>query len=105
MWSFYQPYRIIKWINREEFTERNRCPTHLFSRNYLLAGLISGPYPERISYRLTGMGAQTNVPKKQKVKFLTLTSLFVKRKFNETHKDFSISYPYNNNRGKAIFSF
>ena len=38
-------------------------------------------------------------------KLLTLTSLVVKRKFNETHKDFNINYPYNNKCGKAIFSF
>ena len=42
------------------------------------------------------MGAQKNVPKKQKVKWFTLTCLFVKRKFNETYKNFSINYPYNN---------
>ena len=42
------------------------------------------------------MGAQKNVPKKQKVKLLTLTCLFVKAKFKETHKDFSPNYPYNN---------
>ena len=63
------------------------------------------PYPVRISYRLIGMGAQKNVPKKQKDKLLTLTCLFIKRKFKETHKDFSIIYPYNNKYGKTIFSF
>ena len=39
------------------------------------------------------MGAQKNVPKKQNVKLLALTCLFGKRKFNETHNDFSINYP------------
>ena len=48
---------------------------------------------------------QKNVPKKQKFKLLTLACLFLKRKFNETHKDFSINYPYNNKCGKTIFSF
>ena len=43
------------------------------------------------SYRLTGMGTQKNVLKKQKVQLLILTCLFVKRKFNKTHKDFSIN--------------
>ena len=65
----------------------------------------AGPYPERISYHLTGMGAQKYVPKKHKVKLLILTCLFVERKFNETHKGFSINYPYNNKCGKAIFNF
>ena len=41
-------------------------------------------YSERISYRLTGMGAQKNIPKKQKVRLLKLTCLFLKRKFNQT---------------------
>ena len=66
---------------------------------------FSGLYPEQISYWLTSMSVQKNVPKKQKVKLLTLTCLFVKRKFKETHKDFSINYPYNNKCGKTIFSF
>ena len=66
---------------------------------------LTGSYPERISYWLTGMGALKNVPKKQKFELLGLTSLFVKRKFNETHKDFSINYPYNSKCGKTIFSF
>ena len=56
-------------------------------------------------YWLAGMGTQKNVPKKQKVKLLTVTCLFVKRKFNETHKDFSINYPYNNKFRIMIFSF
>ena len=42
-----------------------------------------------------------NVPKKQKVKLLKLTCLYIKRKFNGTHKDFSI----NKKCGKTIFSF
>ena len=29
--------------------------------------------------------------------------MFVKREFNETHKDFSINYPYNSKCGKMIF--
>ena len=41
----------------------------------------------------TSMDAQKNVPKKQEVRLLGLTGLLVKRKFNETHKDFSINYP------------
>ena len=65
----------------------------------------SGPYPEGISHRLTGMGAQKNAPKKQKAKLLTLTCLFIKRKFKETYKDFIINYPYKNKCGKTIFSF
>ena len=66
---------------------------------------VSGPYPERISYRLTGMGAQKNTPKKQQVKLLGLTCLFVKTKFNKTNKDFNINYPYNSKCRKTIFSF
>ena len=66
---------------------------------------LPGPYPEQISYWLTSMGAQKNVPKKQKVKLLTLTCLFIKRKFKETHKDFSINNLYNSKCGKTIFSF
>ena len=50
-------------------------------------------------------GCQKNVPKKQKVKLLTLTCLFVKRKFNETHKDFSINYPFKNKCRKTISVF
>ena len=45
----------------------------------------AGPYPEWIWYRLTGMGAQKNVPRKQKAQLFTLTCLFVKRKFKETY--------------------
>ena len=45
---------------------------------------LAGPHPERILYRLTGMGAQENVPKKQKVKSLTLACLFLQSKFNES---------------------
>lgn len=37
----------------------------------------TGPYPEGISYRLTGMGAQENVFKKQRVKLVGLTCLLV----------------------------
>ena len=51
------------------------------------------------------MGAQKNVPIKQKVKLLTSTCLFVKRKFNETKKVFSINYSYNSKCTKMIFSF
>ena len=78
----------------------------------LIRGNTAGPYPERISYWLTGMGAQKSVPKKQNIKLFGITCLFVKRKFNE---DFSINYPYNSkwvhfwilcpNYGKKIFSF
>ena len=50
------------------------------------------------------MGTQKNIPQIQKVRLLT-TFLFMKRKFNETHKVFSINYPYNNKCGKTIFSF
>ena len=53
---------------------------------------FASPYPERISYRLTGRGTQKSVLKKQDVKLLELTCLFVERNFNE---DFSINYPYN----------
>ena len=49
------------------------------------------------------MSAQKNVPKKQKVELLILTCLFVKGKFKETHKGFSINYPYNNKCGKTFF--
>ena len=48
-------------------------------------------YPEWISYQLTGMGAQKNVPKKQNIKLSGLTYIFVKKKFNETHKNFSVN--------------
>ena len=51
------------------------------------------------------MGAQKNVPQKQKIRLLKLICLFLKWKFNETNKDFSINYPYNSNCGKKIFSF
>ena len=71
----------------------------------LVESYVAGPYPEQISCQSTGMGTQKNIPKKQKLKLLTLTCLFVKRKFDETHKDFSINYPYNNKCGKKIFSF
>ena len=57
---------------------------------------ISRLYPVRISYRLTGMSTPKYVPKKQKVKLLTLASLFLKRKLN---------YSDNNKNGKIIFSF
>ena len=57
---------------------------------------ISRLYPVRISYRLTGMSTPTYVPKKQKVKLLTLACLFLKRKLN---------YSNNNKNGKIIFSF
>ena len=67
--------------------------------------MIAGPHPERISYQLTGMGAQKNIPKKQNVKMLGLTCMFVKKKFNEIHEDFSINYPYIRKCGKTIFSF
>ena len=62
-------------------------------------------YPEQILYWLTSMGTQKNVPKKQKVKLLVLTCLFVKSKFNKSHKYFSINYPYNKKCGKMILSF
>ena len=65
----------------------------------------AGSYPEQISYQLTNMGIQKNVPKKQKVKFLSLTCLFTKREFNGTHKDFSINYTSSKKHGKTIFSF
>ena len=45
----------------------------------LIYGICAGPYPEQISYWLTSMDAKKNVPKKQKVKLLTLT-LFVCKK-------------------------
>ena len=51
------------------------------------------------------MGTKKNVPRKQKVKVLTLTCLFVKKKFNETHKDFSINYSYNKKCRKSKFQF
>ena len=35
----------------------------------IVLSLPARPYPGRISYRLTGMGARKNIPKKQKVKF------------------------------------
>ena len=47
-------------------------------------------------------GRRKKCPKKQKVKLLTLTCLFIKRKFKETHKDFSINYPYNSKCGKTL---
>ena len=47
-------------------------------------------------------GRPKKCPKKQKVKLLTLTCLFIKRKFKETHKDFSINYPYNSKCGKTL---
>ena len=51
------------------------------------------------------MGAQKNNPKKQNIKLLGLTCMFVKRKFDETHKDFSINYSYNSKCGKTVHSF
>ena len=64
---------------------------------------LAGLYPEQVSYRLTGMGAQKNVPKKQKVYLLKLTCLFVKRKFNEIHK---LTTPTKTNleRGFSVFN-
>ena len=75
------------------------------SYNLFLFLLIyySRSYPKQISYQLTR--CPKYVPKKQKVKLLTLTCLFVKRKFNETHKDFSINYSYNNKSENTIFNF
>ena len=43
--------------------------------------------------QLTGMGTQKNVHPPKKKKLLGLTCLFLKMKFNETQKDFSINYP------------
>ena len=51
------------------------------------------------------MGTKKNVPRKQKVKVLTLICLFVKKKFNETHKDFSINNSYNKKCRKSKFQF
>ena len=39
---------------------------------------MSGSYLEQISYQLTSMSAQENVPKKQNVRLLKLNSLFLK---------------------------
>ena len=50
--------------------------------------LLPGPQLKQISYQLNSMDAQKNVNKKQIVKLLGLT-MFVKKKFNETHKYFS----------------
>ena len=60
---------------------------------------------QRVSYQLTGLDPQKNFPKKQKVKLLTLTCFFLKSKFNESPKDFSINYSLNNKCGTSIFSF
>ena len=64
-----------------------------------------GSYQQRILYRLTSMGAQKNNPKKQNVKLLGLTCMFVKRKFDETHKDFSINYSYNVEKRFTVLTF
>ena len=49
----------------------------------------AGPYPERISYQLTGMCTQKKLSqKKQKMKFLKLPCLFIKKKFY-TPQDFT----------------
>ena len=45
-----------------------------------------------------------NVRKKQKVKLLILACLFLKRKFNESHKNFSMNYLYSKRFGKTNFS-
>ena len=39
---------------------------------------MSGSHLEQISYQLTSMSAQENVPKKQNVRLLKLNSLFLK---------------------------
>ena len=50
-------------------------------------------------------GPLKNVSKNQKVKLLTLACLFLKKKFNETHKDFSINYSYSNKYGRQFSVF
>ena len=86
-------------LRYEACTGKQRCFILYFRQK------VAGPYSERISYQLTGMGTQKSVPKKQNVKLLKLTCLFLKRKINETSKDFSINYSYNSKCGKTIFSF
>ena len=51
--------------------------------------------------RLTGMGSQKNVPKKQKVINLKLSCLLLKKKFYEILEDFSIAYPIYSKCGKG----
>ena len=76
----------------------------LAKKEYLKRLLYTGPYPERISYQLTNMGTQKKCPKKPKSLTVDINLFVCKRKFNETRKDFSINYPYNQ-CGKTIFSF
>ena len=52
------------------------------------------PYPELISYRLTSMGTQKNVPKKQKIKFWKLPCLLLKKKFYENFQFGPIENPF-----------
>ena len=47
------------------------------------------------------MGAQKNVPKKQKVINLKLSCLLLKKKFYEILEDFSIAYPIYSKCGKG----
>ena len=73
-------------------------PSETSSKVFIaLATNPAGLYPEQISDRLTSMGTQKNAPKKQKVKLLGLMCSFAKRKFNETHKDFSIQQMWKDN--------
>ena len=73
-----------------------KLPQQWFKVKECYMQVYQGRIQSEISYRSTGMGAQANVPKTQKVKLVTLACLFVKRKLN---------YPYNNKSGKTIFSF
>ena len=43
--------------------------------------------------------------KKQKVRLMKLTCLFLKGKFKESNKDLSINYPYNSKCEKMILNF
>ena len=53
----------------------------------------------------TGMAIQKYVPKKQKVRFLKLTCLFLKNKFYETFQDFTIDHPFTSKFGMGTLSF
>ena len=66
--------------------------------------LPAGPYAERISYRLTGMGAKKNVPLK-KCNIFEINLFVSKKKICETLQVFTIDYPFNSHCGKRIFSF
>ena len=68
--------------------------------------IVKGPcvqYPERISSRLTGKGAQNVSPKNKK--FFKINMLASKEEFCDNFLVFPIDNPFKSKCGKKIFSF